>query len=1020
MWVGSPAGGLWKTTNGGTSWTTNTDQLPQTIGCSDLAIDINNPNTMYLATGDADAGDTYSVGLLKTTDGGNTWNKTGLSYYLPQYKQIAKVLIDPTNSNTLYVATNSGVYKSIDAAATFSLSLSGSFKDIEFQPGTPATLYACGNEFYRTTNSGGTWTKITTTLPAVANCARMAIAVSAATPNNVYLIAAKTTSYDLEGLYKSTDAGATFTKLTVSSAIIGTQGFYALSIAANPVTANEIVVGGLDVWKCANVPNMGTASFTQTSYWSGGSPYVHADIHELEYTGASTYYVMCDGGIFKTTNGGSSYSDLSNGLQISQMYGFGQSATNANVLLQGWQDNGTNRLNGTSWSRVIGGDGMKAFISHGNDQNQWGSLYYATLEKSTNGGASFSQCTSGITEFVGYPGPGPWVTEFNEDPTTANTLYCGISNVFKSIDGGSSWNKLGTVSTNTIYVTAIAAAPTTNGQVILTSKGGVVYRTTDGGTTWNPITNLPNAAVTDIAFHPTNPNKAWVTYSGFSNTTKVYQTIDQGVTWTNISTTLPNIPVNCIAVDKNGNDALYIGTDAGVFYKDASSAVWQPFFNGLPNVHVTQLEIFYSGSKIRASTFGRGMWESSLYAPGAYAPSANFTANSFAGCPGLGVQFTDYSVGTPSSWNWAFQGGNPATSTTQNPFVAYNTPGTYSVSLTATNTNGSDTKTYTNYITVGNSTNAAPVGTDKKFCGAVAITLSVTPSVPGNVRWWNQSAGGAVVGTGNTYTTPATAGTKTYYVDEAFPSGSTFNVGPASNAIGAGGMFTGGDIRGLYFDVLEPVVINSVQVYCNSAGPRTIEIVDPQGNTLDDTTITLTANPSALQTVAVNFNLYPGKDYMMKFRGTVDCYRNNAGAVYPYASSAINITGNNASGSPGYYYYFYNWSYTKVVCNTSRTAITAMDTCIAIGVNELYEGFKVDVFPNPSKGEFTTSFNLKYNDSYTIKIISELGQIVYEEALPNFSGAYSKKMNLSTFGTGVYLYRISNSKNQTVKQVVVN
>ena len=186
---------------------------------------------------------------------------------------------------------------------------------------------------------------------------------------------------------------------------------------------------------------------------------------------------------------------------------------------------------------------------------QWGSLYYGMINRSTNGGASFSQCTSGITEFVGSNGPGPWVTEMNEDPTTANTIYYGFANVWKSTNGGAAWTKLGTISSSTVYVQAIAAAPTTNGQVILAAKGSILYRTTNGGTAWTAVTGLPNGTFSDIAFHPTNPNKAWVTYSGFSNINKVFQTTDQGVTWTNISASIPNIPVNCITVDKNGNDA---------------------------------------------------------------------------------------------------------------------------------------------------------------------------------------------------------------------------------------------------------------------------------------------------------------------------------------------------------------------------------------------------------------------------------------------------------------------------------
>jgi PKD repeat protein len=809
----------------------------------------------------------------------------------------------------------------------------------------------------------------------------------------------------------------------VSSAIIGTQGFYALSIAANPLTANEITVGGLDVWKCTNVPNSGTASFTQISYWSSGSPYVHADIHELEYNGA-TLYSACDGGLFVSANGGTSWSDKSNGLQISEMYGFGQSATNANLLLQGWQDNGTNLLNGTSWSRVISGDGMKAFISRGSDQNQWGSLYYGMLQRSVNGGASFSSCTSGISEFVGSSGPGPWVTEFNEDLTTPNTIYCGFANVWKSTDGGSSWNKLGTISTSTVYVQAIAAAPTTNGQVILAAKGGILYRTTNGGTAWTAVTSLPNATISDIAFHPANPSKAWVTYSGFSNVNKVFQTSDQGVTWTNISASIPNIPVNCITVDKNGNDALYIGTDAGVFYKDASSIIWQPFFNGLPNVTVTQLEIFYSGSKIRASTYGRGMWESTLYA-GPYSPDANFVGNVLIGCPGLGVQFSDYSAGSPTSWNWTFQGGNPPTSSVQNPFVSYNIPGTYSVSLTVNNTVGpANSETLNGYINIS-SGQQSPTASSYTICGPQSVTLTATPAVstPGTIRWWNQPGGGNILASGNTYAATL-SGTQTFYVDEAFPSGQDDYVGQKTlnEFSGTGGLFTANDIRGLYFDVFKPAKIKSVDVYSATTGTRTIEILDENGNLITDTTLVIAASGTVTPTtVTINRTVYPGKNYFMKFRGDVDAYRNNAATPFPLVdggSGCITITETNA-GSPGFYYYFYNWVFTPLICNTARIPVQVTDPCAINGIHTLFADNHLDIFPNPNNGIFTLEFAVQKTDNYVIKIINTIGQSVYTEKLDGFNGTYSNKIDLSAFSKGVYMLSISDSERKTVKRVMV-
>ncbi|TAL62766.1 MAG: PKD domain-containing protein [Bacteroidetes bacterium] len=1020
LYVGSPSGGLWISTNGGTSWTTNTDLLPSVIGCSDIAIDPTNTNVMYLATGDGDAGDNSTVGVLKSTDGALIWNKTGLTFAMGVGRMISRILINPTNTNVLIVATSNGIYRSTDAGVTFTqainatttLPVAGSFKDVEFKPGDPNTVYACGSEFFKSTNGGQTWTKVSSGVPAANLVSRMAIAVTAADPTVVYMIVGKPgPSYGTEGFYKSTTSGASFTKPSTPN--IGTQQWYDLCIAANPTNAQEILLGGQTEFLKST--NGGTA-------WNDISGSTHVDYHDVMYTNGTTCYLSSDGGVWKSTANGSSWTDLSDGLAIAQMYGFGQSATNPNLLIQGWQDNGTNLYTG-SWSATnIGGDGMKAVISWGNDANKWGTSQYGRIMRSTGG--SFSPGTTGITEYTG-AAPNPWVTEIVEDPSTANTLYCGFSNVWKSTDGASSWTKLGTIGSGTVNVQAIAAVPTTNGQTIWAAKGGTLYKTTNGGTSWVvQAGGIPNGNISDIVVHPTDVNKAWVTFSGFSNAIKVYGTSNQGASWTNLSGSVPNVPVNCIEIDKNGNDALYIGTDAGVFFKDATMSVWQPFSQGLPNVMVTQLNIYYAGSKIRASTYGRGMWESALYAPGAYPPDANFTANNFIGCPGLGVQFTDYSAGSPTSWVWSFPGGNPSSSTQQNPFVAYNTPGTYSVSLTVTNANGNNTESFTNYITISNSTNVAPVGTGTTICGPVSVTLSATASAPGTVRWWNQAAGGAVLGSDATppYTFTSTLwGTQTLYVDEAFSAAGIDLVGATDKTIGSGDMFSANDIRGLYFDVFKPVVINTVKVYAQSAGLRTIEIIDENGNMVTDTTVNIPASSTTPATVTINRTVYPGNNYFMKFRGTVNCFRNSSGPAYPYddgGSNAVRITNSNA-GAAGYYYFFYDWQFTNIVCNTGRTPVVITDTCSLTGITDLFANRALDIYPNPNNGQFTVSFNIENQDNFTVKITNAIGQNVYEEPLNDFSGKYEKKLDIGNYGKGVYQLSITNSKNETVKKVMV-
>ncbi len=594
LFVCSPGGGLWKSTTGGTSWSTNTDWVSQVIGCSDIAIDPVSPNVMYLATGDGDHADTYSIGLLKSTDAGSTWNPSGLSFTMSQSRRISKILIHPTMTKTLILATSAGIYRSTDAGTTFTMVQSGSFKDMEFKPGDPNTVYASGTAFYKSTDNGVSWVKITSALPV--NTSRIAIAVTAADATIVYLIIGlPSPNYGTEGFYQSTDAGTSFTK--VSTPNIGTQQWYDLCVASSPTNKNEILLGGQTQF---------LKSTNGGATWASSGSGTHVDYHDIIYTSGTTVYLTSDGGVWKSTNSGSAWTNLNKGLSIAQMYGFGQSVTNANLNIQGWQDNGTARYNGT-WSSIMGGDGMLCFISWKNDQNMWGSQYNGSLNKSTNGGTNFSACKGNIT------GTGAWVTPWIEDPVTANTIYTGFNDVWKHTSGGGTtgWTKISSFSGGGTLVN-LAVSPADN-KIIWATNGSALYKTSDGGITWTTITNQPAGTITYIACSKTNAKKAWITYSGFTSSNKVFQTNDQGATWVNLSGSLPNIPINCITVDKNGTDAIYIGTDVGVFYKDASLSVWQSFSTNLPNVVVTQLEIFYPGNKLRASTFGRGMWESDLY-----------------------------------------------------------------------------------------------------------------------------------------------------------------------------------------------------------------------------------------------------------------------------------------------------------------------------------------------------------------------------------------------------------------------
>ncbi|GIV30018.1 MAG: hypothetical protein KatS3mg028_1084 [Bacteroidia bacterium] len=480
----------------------------------------------------------------------------------------------------------------------------------------------------------------------------------------------------------------------------GGQGWYDLAIGVSPTNANEIVCGGVNTWRSTN----GGQTWTLYTHWygGGGKPYVHADLHDVQYTNSTTVYLATDGGLFRTTNGGTSFSAINGAMNIAQIYKLGLSATSSSLIVTGHQDNGTNKWNGTSWTEIYGGDGADCFISWNNNNTIVASYVYGDFQRSTNGGASWTSIAPATTENAA------WVAPIIQHPSNPNTFLCGYENVWISTNQGTSWTKPGTVGSGTGDILGVKVAPS-NTNVIYAFRSNALYRSSNNGVLWTDIsTGLPvgSAAITDIAIDNTNENNIYVTFSGYSSGNKVFHSTNGGASWTNYSTGLPNIPVNCIVYTKNSSDAIYVGTDVGVYYREISMGSWLPYSQGLPNVIVSDMEIDYLSNKLRAATYGRGVWETDLYSNPTAVPNSFFTTSYSVACVNTPFQFNDASSNSPTSWSWSFPGGNPSTSTAQNPSVTYTATGTYAVSLTASNANGTGT-TYTSTITVAPSPTAA-------------------------------------------------------------------------------------------------------------------------------------------------------------------------------------------------------------------------------------------------------------------------------------------------------------------------
>lgn len=610
MYVGTPNGGLWKSTNAGQTWENQNDFL-SIIGCSDLLIHPQGPDTMYLATGDNDHVSTYSHGVWKSTDGGDTWNNTGLSVNPSSGLRIFKMGMDPQNPQVILAATTSGLRRTTNGGQTWTSTTTGNFRDLERHPGNSQTWYAATTTQLKVSNdNGATWTNANGIPNGVG---RIAVAVTEDNPDAVFLLIAKTDN-GLLGVYKSTDSGQNFTQITddqvnmlgydVTGNSTGGQAWYDLAFQVNPNDENEMFLGGINVWATSN----GGQSWAIKAHWYGanGNPYVHADIHGIEYSpDTETIYIINDGGIFKTTNTGASFTDISSNLNISQQYKIAQASYTEDLMLAGHQDNGTNRMQGFgNWKRVVGGDGMDCLIDYSNNNRMIGSIQNGAHRSSTNGGDNFGNFCNGLKE-------GTWVSVVYQDPFNPDVIYVGgRDSLVKTTNFGQTYTMTPTGGSGNIV--EMAVSPSQQGLLFIlqgTGNQSRILKSTDGGQNFTDITNnLPASNKVHLAVDPHNPDHLWVVFSSYSSVYKVWRTRDGGDNWENISSGLPNVPCNVLFVQPQTDQNIYLGNDVGVFYRDSITETWMPFGDSLPTTEITDIDFYKATNSIVVGTYGRGIW----------------------------------------------------------------------------------------------------------------------------------------------------------------------------------------------------------------------------------------------------------------------------------------------------------------------------------------------------------------------------------------------------------------------------
>ncbi len=632
VYIGAAEGGVWKTTDGGLNWTPLTDSQASLANGS-IALDPRNPDTVYVGTGEENFnGDGYyGAGILKSIDAGKTWTNI-LGPFLRD--RIGSMAVSPSIDGLVLCAAQSGIWRSADGGATWSRVLVGVGTALVFDPRDGNSVFAAlGNTggsalngVYHSGDGGLTWLALPGLgSPTVANIGRIQLAMAPSQPSTIYAQVQSTSASafgSLLGIFKTTDGGLTWTKSPIATtASWGNQLWYNNAIAVSPTNPDVVYSGALAIFRSLN----GGLTWSTTSPIGPNLVATHVDQHMFAFTSdGNKMYIANDGGMYHTTDitaGISSinWNSLNDTLAIAQFYpGMSIDPGNAASAIGGTQDNGTQRYTGSlNWDSVTCGDGGFTAIDPSAPALAYSACQNISVQRTVAlaGSPVWVPATYGIAQTDSTQ----FISPFVMDPSNPQTLYFGTTRLWRSQDSAGKWKAVspnlaggfGTLKT-------IAVAPSDPNTVYTGSSSAFVQVTNniqDGiNSVWRDRSNgLPLRTPTHITVDPVDAGVAYVTFSGFAGTSAqpghVYKTSNSGVSWTDVSGNLPDVPVNDLVIDPDLPQTLYIATDAGVMVTTDSGATWSSLGQGLPSVVVSSLVLQRKSRLLRAATHGRSVWD---------------------------------------------------------------------------------------------------------------------------------------------------------------------------------------------------------------------------------------------------------------------------------------------------------------------------------------------------------------------------------------------------------------------------
>jgi len=662
-YVGVASGGLWKTENKGTTFTAIFDNQP-VFSIGSLAIDPVNPNVVWVGTGENNSQRNlaYGDGVYKTTDGGKSFANVGLK----KSEHIGKIMIDPRNTNVVYVASQGpawgpggdrGLYKTTDGGKTWDQVLSvGEYtgiSDMEMDPRNPDILFAAAHQrerrvyskidggpesaIYKSVDAGETWNKLTRGLPS-GDVGRIGLAIAPANPDIIYALIELPGNSG--GFYRSDDMGESWTKM--SNEIAGSPQYY-VEIYADPVDPDRII--SMDVRNM--VSNDGGKTWERL-----GEKNKHVDNHALWIDPNNTNYYLagCDGGIYESWDRGENWIFKSN-FPVTQYYHVRiDNALPFYNVYGGAQDNGswygpnrTTRRNlvNSDFTYTIGGDGYLSIPDPDNPDIHYAESQYCGLRRYDNRTQNTISIKPQPLEDEVYRFN--WNTPYFISPHNSKTLYVAANKVFKSTDYGESWKEISpdlsrqldvdllpmmgkiwppeaiakSLSTSPFgNIFALAESPIIQGMIYAGTDDGLIWRTDDDGGNWIKYFSFPGVPdMTFVNYILPSQHDASTVYACFDGrkndsdfTPYIIKSNDKGETWTSIASNLPDGTIYVIQEDHINPDILFIGTEWGVWVTLDQGGEWFKLSNGLPTIQVKDLDIQERESDLAVATFGRGWY----------------------------------------------------------------------------------------------------------------------------------------------------------------------------------------------------------------------------------------------------------------------------------------------------------------------------------------------------------------------------------------------------------------------------